>query len=142
RREPVGDPPVHHLPKPRPGGGAVEHLEGLHDAGEQDPPVRAGVGDGVVLDERAVRVVAVRDAVFEVVRVDGGEDGGLVGDGLGDPGVVGGERALEDAVGGDVGEVGAGVEAGVEVDVAVSAVAEVGVHRGDVRGGQVGAFGA
>ena len=48
------------------------------------------------------------------------------------------ERALQDPVGGDVGEVRAGVEARVEVDVAVLAVAQVGVHRGDVGRRQVG----
>ena len=85
-----------------------------------------------MLDEGAVGVVAVGDTVLEVVRVDGGEDGQLVGEGLADAGVVAEERALQDPVGGDVGEVGAGVEAGVEVDVAVLAVAQVGVHRGDV----------
>ena len=59
---------------------------------------------------------------------------------LRDPGVVAEHRALQDPVGGDVGEVGAGVEARVEVDVAVLAVAQVGVHRGDVgrRAGPAG----
>jgi hypothetical protein len=91
----------------------------------------------MVLDERPVRVVAVGHAVVEAVRVDRGEHGGLVRDRLGDPGLVAEQRALEHAVGGDVGQVRAGVEPRVEVDVAVLPVAQVGVHRGDVGGHEV-----
>jgi hypothetical protein len=90
-----------------------------------------------VLDERTVGVVPVGDPVPQVVGVDRREHGELVLQRLADPGVVAEQRALDDPVGGDVGQVRAGVEARVEVHVAVGAVAQVGVHRRDVRRDQV-----
>ena len=117
---------------------SLEYVQRGYCLLQEQLAIRAGVGNAVVLDKRAVCVHAVSVIVDDVVRIDGVKDGHHVADSLFDALGIAQQRTLYHTVCRDIDEVGTGMGCRGQVYVAILTVTQMIVKCLDVVCNQIG----
>lgn len=117
---------------------SLEYVQRGYCLLQEQLAIRAGVGNAVVLDKRAVRVHSVGVVVDDVVGIDGVKGGHHVADSLFDALGITQQRTLHPTVCRDIDEVGTGMGSRGQVYVAILTVAQVVVKCLDVVCNQIG----